>query len=121
MFQGQQSNPTAAIVEFCRVAAEQGLPAGVKETLLSLQAVEAVGIADRAQVKFALRAILCSSKDDWDAFHNIFESFWDRRIALGSTPNAEKHSRAAPPNRPGTSLELIALATQPRPEDGEGK
>ena len=117
----QQSNPIVGIVDFCRFAAEHGIPAGVKETLHCLRAVDAVGIADRAKVKYALRAILCSSKDDWDAFDDIFETFWGRRIALAPRPDAEKQPRPGPPTQQSGSLELVGLARQGQAQDGEGK
>ncbi len=73
------------IVEFCRFTRECGLAVGVKESLDSLRAASAVGIAEREGLKFALRAVLCSAKGEWDAFDEIFEAFWSgkspRRIA----------------------------------------
>jgi uncharacterized protein len=123
MSQRQQSNPTAAIVEFCRFAGERGLPAGIKETLNCLLAVETVGVADRTSVKLALRAVLCSSKDDWDAFEDLFETFWGRKSKRSVQHETDKERKPSPPlsQRPGTSQELIGLATQPHAEDGEGK
>lgn len=65
-----------AIVDFCRFAQANGLPAGVKENLAALEAVKTVGVAERQTFKAALRAVLCSSKADWDLFEELFESFW---------------------------------------------
>src|SRR5215472_3417610 len=120
MSQGQQSNP-AAIVEFCRFAGEHGLPTGVKETLYCLRAVEAVGVADRAGVKLALRTVLCSSKDDWDAFDNLFEAFWSRTGSFASISDGERTKPSAPPSQQSRSLELMGLATQGEAQEGEGK
>jgi uncharacterized protein with von Willebrand factor type A (vWA) domain len=64
------------IVEFCRFARESGFNAGVKETLDALESARVVGITDRPNFKSALRAVLCSSKDEWDRFGDIFEQFW---------------------------------------------
>ncbi|HLK53855.1 MAG TPA: VWA domain-containing protein [Candidatus Angelobacter sp.] len=69
------------IVEFCRFARECGLPAGVKESLDALRAAEAVGIAEREKLKYALRAVICSSKADWDLFVEVFETFWSQTEA----------------------------------------
>src|SRR5215472_8308414 len=100
MSQEQQSNPAAAIVDFCRFAGEHGLPAGVKETLVCLRAAEAIGLVDRANVKFALRAVLCSSKDDWDAFNTLFEAYWGRRnISPGHSADQKKDKPSAPPSQ----------------------
>ena len=68
----------SSIIEFCRFARENGLSAGVKESLDALRAASAVGIAERENLKFALRAVLCSSKADWELFDDIFETFWKR-------------------------------------------
>src|SRR6476646_3151321 len=64
------------IVEFCRFARASGIAAGVKETLDSVRAASAVGIANRQNVKFALRAVICSAKADWDVFDEMFDAFW---------------------------------------------
>jgi len=64
------------IVEFCRFARASGIAAGVKETLDAVRAASAVGIANRQNVKFALRAVICSAKADWDVFDEMFDAFW---------------------------------------------
>ncbi len=64
------------IVEFCRFARASGIAAGVKESLEAVRAASAVGIDDRQNLKFALRAVLCSTKADWDIFDEIFDAFW---------------------------------------------
>src|SRR5215467_625762 len=82
-----------AVVGFCRFVWSHGLSAGITETLNALRAVEAVGIAgevkDRQIVKAALRAVLCSSKAEWDQFEDLFEAFWNSR-ALQSRSLKEK-------------------------------
>jgi uncharacterized protein len=65
-----------AVVDFCRFARVNGLPAGVKESLTALEAVHAVGVAERQTLKAALRAVLCSSKADWELFEEVFAAFW---------------------------------------------
>jgi uncharacterized protein with von Willebrand factor type A (vWA) domain len=64
------------IVEFCRLARASGFNAGVKETIDALESASLVGVAERASLKSALRAVLCSSKEEWDRFDGIFEQFW---------------------------------------------
>ena len=84
-----------AIVDFCRFAQANGLTAGVKESLTSLEVVRAVGVVDRQAFKAALRAVLCSSKADWDLFEELFEAFWSgdnarRRVQLRVRAVSEK-------------------------------
>jgi uncharacterized protein with von Willebrand factor type A (vWA) domain len=83
------------IVDFCRFAQANGLPAGVKESLGALEAARTVGVADRQTFKAALRAVLCSSKADWDLFEELFEAFWSgedsrRRVQLRMRAVSEK-------------------------------
>jgi uncharacterized protein with von Willebrand factor type A (vWA) domain len=84
-----------SIIEFCRFARAHGLPAGVKEGLDALRAARAVGIAERDNLKFGLRAVLCSSKADWDLFEDIFEAFWSGATA-GSWPQQPSAKRKNP-------------------------
>src|SRR5689334_3835750 len=81
-----------AVVGFCRFVRNHGLYAGLTETLNALRAIEAVGIKDRQIVKAALRAVLCSSKDEWDLFEDLFESFWNSR-AFQSPNQKERPGR----------------------------
>jgi uncharacterized protein with von Willebrand factor type A (vWA) domain len=76
MPQRSTSRPDTTLVEFCRFVRERGLSVGVKETLDCLKAARAVGMADRETLKLGLKAVLCSSKDDWDLFDTFFDEFW---------------------------------------------
>ena len=91
------------IVEFCRFARERGLPAGVKESLDALRAAEAVGVGERQKLKFAMRAVICASKTDWDLFEDVFEEYWRR---VGAPPQKQglpgERSTAAQPACPTT-------------------
>src|SRR2546423_939712 len=85
------------IVEFCRFARANGLLAGVKESLGALEAVEVVGMTDRETLKTALRAVLCSSKADWDLFEELFEAFW---TSAERTPHRPRTKRTHPAHEP---------------------
>ena len=66
----------ARVVEFCRFCRQSGLSAGVKESVDALNAVRALGVSEKENLKAALRAVLCSNKDDWDQFDELFAAFW---------------------------------------------
>ncbi|HLJ29590.1 MAG TPA: VWA domain-containing protein [Candidatus Angelobacter sp.] len=66
----------ATIIEFCRFARSNGASAGIGESVDALTAVQTIGVTDREAFKLALRAVLCSSKEEWDLFDSIFEDFW---------------------------------------------
>jgi uncharacterized protein with von Willebrand factor type A (vWA) domain len=61
------------IVHFCRFLRDKGFAAGVSETLDSLAAAPLV---PTDSIKFALRSELCSSKEEWDRFDDLFAEFW---------------------------------------------
>jgi uncharacterized protein len=110
------------IVEFCRFACENGISAGVKESLDALRAARAVGIANREDLKFALRAVLCSSKANWDLFEAIFETFWsglqaDTRLELGKR---SKNTREQESQQENAELALMGQSSSATVE-GEGK
>jgi uncharacterized protein len=88
----QRKDGARTIVEFCRFAREKGLSASVQETLDALQAarilvpsatgleacgMDACGTDHGEELKFGLRSVLCSSKDDWDLFEECFRMFWE--------------------------------------------
>jgi uncharacterized protein len=77
------------VVEFCRFCRAGGLSAGVKESVDALEAARTVGVGDREILKAGLRAVLCSSKDEWDRFDELFAEFWNT-AHLGSTPKPAK-------------------------------
>jgi uncharacterized protein len=117
----QSTSPIASlIVGFCRFARDRGLSVGVKETLAAFQVVHAVGITDRDSVKFALRAVLCCSKEDWDLFDAIFEDFWTQRgdRVAGGGQKKEAPSRS---HLQSATVELMGLAGESGTQQDEGK
>lgn len=71
-----QRHAAQPIVRFCRFARQQGLSGGVQKTLGALRAMACLGMASREDLKSGLRSVLCSSKDEWDRFEEVFEAFW---------------------------------------------
>ena len=112
-----------AIVEFCRFARANGLVVGVKESLDSLRAIEAIGITEPERFKFALRAVMCSSKRDWDLFEDIFDDYWsrqarNRRLKHGRETTKSFLEISSPLTAGG--LPLIGQSDT-APVEGEGK
>jgi len=112
-----------AIVEFCHFARANGLVVGVKESLDSLRAAEAIGITEPERFKFALRTVMCSSKKDWDLFEDIFDDYWsnqarNRRLKHGHETTKSFLEVSSPLN--GSGLPLIGQSDT-APVEGEGK
>jgi uncharacterized protein len=113
----------AAILDFCRFARKSGLSAGAGEGLAALEAVKAVGVADRDILKAALRSVLCSSQADWELFEEIFAAFWNAKEPRPQ-PGQKKKSRATTPEwqpREKTLMMLPAGSAAETAEDQGGK
>ena len=80
----KEANLAKSIVSFCRFARTQGLSIGMQETLGALAATASLGIEQSDDLRAGLRSVLCSSKEDWDLFDEVFGTFW--KGADASTP-----------------------------------
>jgi uncharacterized protein with von Willebrand factor type A (vWA) domain len=91
-----------SIVEFCRFVRENGVNAGTRETIDCLEAAGAVVGADRNTFRFAWRAILCSSEEEWVLFEDLFTAFWGQSDPRpGTQPRKPNRRRLASPGREG--------------------
>src|ERR1700756_761115 len=79
-----------AIVEFSRYARIRGLSSSTKEILACLQALRALNDLSLDTFKFALRTVLCSSKEEWVLFDTLFAEFWQN-----VEPQRGSHSKKA--------------------------
>lgn len=81
--------------------------AGVNGTIAAVEAVRALAGADAETLRFALRAALCSSKEEWDLFDRLFD--------------ARPSPRSGPP-RGGLWVPAgVAAAGTAQRQTGEGK
>ncbi|HXB74396.1 MAG TPA: VWA domain-containing protein [Candidatus Acidoferrales bacterium] len=68
----------SGVIHFCRFLRANGFSAGVTESVASVEAVRAVAAAvDPDALRWALRATLSSSKEEWDSFDRLFDAFWN--------------------------------------------
>lgn len=67
------------LVRFCRYLRANGYSAGVTESLAAADVVGVVEPVDPAAVRWALRAALSSSEEEWDSFDRLFDAFWNAR------------------------------------------
>ena len=66
---------TRHLIQFCQFARANGLKVGIKETEDCLRAAQAVNIVHLNLLRYALRAVLCSSLQEWLLFDRLFEEF----------------------------------------------
>ena len=114
---------TKAIIEFCRFARANGVSAGTKETIDCLRAARAVADADMDTFRFALRAILCSSEEEWALFEDLFTTFWGepdpRPETRSNNPARRRLSPRALGHEKGSKM-LAGFGNGSAPE-GEGE
>jgi uncharacterized protein len=97
------------IVEFCRFARASGIAAGVKESLEAVRAANAVGIENRQNLKFALRAVICSTKADWDIFDEIFDVFWSGTAAQENLERGKRNKSTGEQESQQENAELASM------------
>lgn len=88
----QPEQQRAWIVGFCRYARAHGLSIGVTETLVALEAVRTMPELKLETFRLCLRAVLCSSKEEWELFDHLLAEFL-REVELGR--HADHQSSAA--------------------------
>src|SRR5262249_34168967 len=101
------------IVKFCRFARSNDIPAGAKQTVDALEAARVVGIMDRSTLMAALRAVLCSSKEEWDLFDEIFRVFWNGTNSRNKIVAPNSHSKVERDLAPTDSAAVAAFGGQP--------
>ena len=123
MFIGDSKDLARTIVEFCRFAREQGVSSGVQGTLGALNAAASLDAGKPEDLKFGLRSVLCSSKEEWDLFDQIFETFWSETSfrSVPSIPPSQHReiSSAAPHNQTVSPLLSGSFATNSSEEGSQ--
>ena len=74
--QNSERGMVDSVVEFCRFVRANGIGSGTKETIDCLRALQAVRSINVDTFRFTLRAVLCSSKEEWILFDDLFIAFW---------------------------------------------
>ncbi len=123
MPQAARDRSAASIVQFCQFARDHGLSNGVGQTLTALEAAKSTALADRQVFALALRAVLSSSKEEWDLFSKIFERFWSHSQNASGPDSQEGQEPRFNTHRPGASsralLGLCGSDASPSERDGK--
>jgi uncharacterized protein with von Willebrand factor type A (vWA) domain len=76
------------IIRFCRFLRANGFSAGITESLASVDVVRVTQAVEPDAVRWALRAALSSSKEEWDSFDRLYDAF--RSEAHGDRSRIER-------------------------------
>ena len=76
-----------ALTEFSRLLRREGLTVDIQETMDAAAALEAIGFADREQVRAALRAIYAKSPQEQERLANIGnKTYQAAQLFIASVP-----------------------------------
>jgi uncharacterized protein len=82
-------NLVASIVEFCRFLRANGFSGHLRQGLTALEASMHIDVADKQSFAFALQSALCSNKNEWESFPQLFRQFWGEEQARPRTAAGE--------------------------------
>jgi uncharacterized protein len=102
---GDQGQFAANLMGFARLLRAAGLPVGPGALLTAIEAVQAVGLADRRDFQAALHAVFVTRHDQTPLFDQAFRLFWrlpSRAVAAGGP----SPSLVTPP-APGEAAALL--------------
>ena len=115
-------NFAETLVEFCRFLRREGINSGVTDSAAALEAAVIVGMQDREVLRMALRAVLCSSKDDWDLFDDLFWIFWrDADSAAGRRERERRRKQKAEHPTPASAITMMGSSPGKLATDESGK
>ncbi|NMM44053.1 VWA domain-containing protein [Rhodospirillaceae bacterium KN72] len=110
------------IMHFARVLRAAGLPVGPGKVLQALEAVSAVGVADRQDFYWTLHAVFVNRRDQRELFDQAFHFFWRNpnllEKAMAMMLPAMKGEQ--PPERPEMATRLQEALAKERPPEEAG-
>ena len=66
----------ARLVEFVRLARSNDYTVGIGEALDAQRVATCCGIEQAERLRWGLRSLLCSDKQDWERFDAMFDAYW---------------------------------------------
>ena len=123
MHREEPDRSATSIIEFCQFVRAHGLSAGMQQTLAALEVAKSIGDVDRQGFAFALRAALTSSKEEWELFLRLFETFWNasqQTTKPASGRSKEAKTRTSQPKTDSQTLGIEYAGDTSLPE-GEGQ
>jgi uncharacterized protein with von Willebrand factor type A (vWA) domain len=122
---GEPSGAFAAnLVHFTRLLRRAGLPIGPGSTLDAVRAVEAVGVARKDDLYWALHAVLVTRPEQREIFHRAFHLFWRDPFGANEAmaallprmdaPDRERKKRAAERRVSEAAAPPVAAPRPPR-------
>ena len=109
MHRREPDRSATSIIEFCRFARAHGLSLGMQQTLAALEAAKSIADVDRQGFAFALRAALTSSKEEWELFLRLFETFWNASQQTTKPASGGAREAKTRTSQPKTESETLGI------------
>ena len=119
MRQEEPDRSATSIIEFCQFARTHGLSVGIQQVLAAIEATKLIGDVDRQGFALTLRTAVTSSKEEWDLFFQLFESFWNTSKNKTTSDKAGK-AKTSQSKASSRTLSIEAVGDASTPET-EGK
>jgi uncharacterized protein len=110
------------MVAFCRLLRERELAVTPAEVIDALETARSIDLADRAELKLALRSVLTTRPEDLPVFDQSFEEFWRSHAPEGGDDHFTTRNIRQTDQGPGQHLPRVQsdpLAGLPRPADDQ--
>lgn len=95
-----------AVLGFVQTGRDRGLNIGISEALEALHVVDDPNLVNKEYVHDALKAILCTSKEDIPVYEKLFESYWSVGRGLVKNKTTYKNQSNLTKKSPGSLVML---------------
>ncbi len=121
---GRGGHLVGNLLAFGRLLRRAGLPIGAGEALAAAEALGEIDLADRAQFRGALRAVMVHRREHFEIFDQAFTLFWrdpeaGRQAAALELFEAGKHKDRPPLAARRVAEALMADRPRPPPQEAE--
>ncbi len=106
------------LVEFCRVLRARDLLVAPSEVIDALRTAETIDLADRTEMKLALRTVLTARREDVPVFDATFDEFWRTRMPEGGDDHFTTRDRNLQGRGQPQHAESQEAATEEEERDG---
>jgi uncharacterized protein len=114
----------ASIVEFCDFLRTHGVSSDLRRMLVALETAKAIGVENQQFFAFALQTALCSTREEWDLFPQLFEQFWGepqpgpRRPSIAEKKQSRSDTRS---QRADSAMFLDQYGSEAEPQSRDGR
>jgi uncharacterized protein with von Willebrand factor type A (vWA) domain len=73
---GEPETPLTRLLGFTRLLRDNGFSLGLREQIDALSVARASGILNLQRLRWGLRSLLCTTREEWRRFDPLFDAYW---------------------------------------------